>query len=723
MKVLLHTTDVVNSRVIEILQRAKELSGVKETFEFAPLEDSYVPPRGVPVLSLGAYKRRGQERVVQTYSVKQMLAKGDTLSRLIRAFRLLEGAPHMPKFEYEVIETSELFHEVVDALDPDAPLIFDIETSGDINSEYFNEVGLLCYSFCQYDTKQYVVPEGLASNVDLLKRIAGFKLYGHNLSFDVKVINAVLGGAAKAQISYDTMLGHWIFYPSSDAGLKELGESYLGVPDWDSALKEYTVAKTYKEYTELPDGAWANARKYPAGSGYERIPRTLLYRYNAYDTHYTRELVRIVDDLLSTNELKQQAMATRIEMANMYMDMEVIGTRVDIDHLHKLKAELEEERVRILAELNEIAGREINPNSHKQVKTWFADMDYPVKSTNEKELILVMRDPKLPQRVRQFIDKLWECRGNTKALGTYVNATIEMSRNGIVHPSFKLHGVATGRLSTPGKGTGLMTIPREDKYRQMVIPYQEGHVLVKPDYGQLEARVTAVLSGDERYVKAFQPGSPDFFIALLPSVYPDLDFDTMPKEQLKELRQGVKPFSHGAHYGRGAAAIAEQLNMPVEEASTILENYLGDPEKGLRKWQREIKQKALRGDLIETPFGLHLQSEIVTSRNKANVENTALSFLPQSIGNSICVQACLRIHKWIGDYGGHVFLTVHDQILASVPIENAKAVGERMEYEMVKSGRDTFGDVVVFEAAPEYGWNWAHKMEPEEWDEYLARGA
>ena len=75
MKILLHTTDVVTDRVIEILGKAKELSGVEESFEFAPLAEDYIPPRGAPVLSLGSYKRRGQERIIQTYSVKQIMVK------------------------------------------------------------------------------------------------------------------------------------------------------------------------------------------------------------------------------------------------------------------------------------------------------------------------------------------------------------------------------------------------------------------------------------------------------------------------------------------------------------------------------------------------------------------------------------------------------------------------------------------------------------------------
>jgi DNA polymerase-1 len=321
-----------------------------------------------------------------------------------------------------------------------------------------------------------------------------------------------------------------------------------------------------------------------------------------------------------------------------------------------------------------------------------------------------------------FIAKLLECRGNTKNLSTYVVGFLRRQRGGIIYPSFKLTGAVTGRLSTPG--AGIMVIPRDPEYRRMVIPKREGHVLVKPDFGQLEARVVAFLSGDERMVDAFQPNRPDFFTAMMPSVYPDLDISTLNKAQLKEKRNGVKPFSHGLNYGRGPEAIAEELGMPIEEAKRIAKNYLGDPEKGLMAWQSKIKEMAFGGEEMFTPYGLHLQQELVTSRNRSAVANNALAFNPQSIGNSICVDALMHIMEWIGEYGdAHIFGTVHDQILGSIPIEYALEVGSRMQYEMEEAGNRFAQGVLIFEAEAEFGFSWPEELNPEQWKEYLKTAA
>jgi DNA polymerase-1 len=246
-------------------------------------------------------------------------------------------------------------------------------------------------------------------------------------------------------------------------------------------------------------------------------------------------------------------------------------------------------------------------------------------------------------------------------------------------------------------------------------------VLVKPDYGQLEMRIVAALSGDERFIKAFQPGMPDFFVTMLPDVFPDVDFSTWSPAEMKKsnYRTLVKPFSHGLNYGRGYQAIAKQLKMDPEEAHRIASNYLGPEGEGLNAWQTEVKRKAVEGEDIVTPYGFHLQSELVTRQNRNAVENSALSFLPQSMGNDICLAAALRIAPQLEPYDAWIVATIHDQIIVDAPIEYAKLIGEMMEREMLQEGTNCFGDLLVMEAEPEYGFDWNQKMDPKAWDEWL----
>lgn len=722
MRVLLHTQDRVTETVKAILKEAKKLSGVEEEIQFAPLEDGYVPPKGVPVLSLGTPPKELSERcrVVQMPSVKEMMSKSDTLSRCARGFKVLAHPMELPEFKYEVIRSPMYLMAVCALLDKSKPVVIDTEVSGDIKWDAYFEGKLISVAFTQGDMN-WVVPEELLEDPNcrdiLAQMLTEHRLIGHNYMFDGKVLDTYTGVITKC--FFDTQLAHFVLYPASESGLKPLAKSYFGVEDWDAPGEPYRTGKTYKEPWRLPDGSWADARTYTSGSGFERIPRKMLYEYNAKDVAYTWLLYAMLEPMVQADERIAQAAETRFRMSDAYTQIEKDGFRIDVEHLEFLKVKLEAEKVTLEAELDVLAGHPINPRSPKQVKDWFTVRGYKLKSTNEKTLGLAKRNGIFEEDALAFVEKLLECRGNTKSLSTYVVGFLKRVRNGCIYPSFKLTGAVTGRLSTPG--AGIMVIPRDPEYRRMVIPKRVGHVLVKPDYGQLEARVVAFESRDERMVDAFQPNRPDFFTAMMPSVYPDLDISKLNKAELKDKRNGVKPFSHGLNYGRGYAAIAEELDMPVEEARRIAENYLGDPEKGLMAWQTRIKGIALGGGEMFTPYGLHLQQELVTRRNTSTIENNALAFNPQSIGNSICVEALLHIMQWIGDYGdAHVFATVHDQILASVPIEYAEEVGNRMEQEMVAAGDRFAQGVLIFEAEPEYGFDWTEAMDPKQWKEHLS---
>jgi len=333
------------------------------------------------------------------------------------------------------------------------------------------------------------------------------------------------------------------------------------------------------------------------------------------------------------------------------------------------------------------------------------------------EILLENAKGKYDARSQEFAHKLLELRGIVKNLGTYVEGFLKRAHGNTIHTTFNVTGPMTGRIAN--RGAGIMTIPRDPLYRQMVVPSGPGRVLVKPDYGQLEMRLVAFFSRDERFVAAFQPGMPDFFTAMMPEVYPDIDLSTKNKAELKALRNGVKPISHGANYGRGYAAIAEQLGMDVAEARGIYERYMGPAGTGLQAWQEEVKELARTGGDIITPYGWHYQAEVLTGKNMNSVENSALAFMPQSTGNDICLGAGLNIQPQLAQYDSWIVATIHDQIIADAPIEHATAVGKLMEYEMLAEAKRVVGDVLVFEAAPEYGFNWAEAMDQDQWDKWL----
>lgn len=735
MRAYLQSQQDVEPAVLALLKKAKELSGIEETISFTPLPD--YPARNVPVLSLGPMPEKVYGDVVQAPSVAALMSKADSLTRLSDALKLLAGDITLPKMEYRVCEHTDGVAALLNGLTAaGAPVVLDIETSGDVEVDLPDYSRIISLALYNGTGKVIVIPERLVRNPDVKRVVNNFIrknfIIAHNEKFDLPYFDADL----PVEQRFDPMVAHYVLFPAgSTHGLKELCEQYFGVGDWDEALKKYTPGKTYAEAGTGEDGVYWEARTYPSGSGYERIPRTLLYEYNAYDVFYTWHLFLLLSEKLTAAN-KWPVFARRMAVSGMFMQVEQQGFTIDREHLAELKVMLEEEFRQAKEDLDAIAGHPINPNSHVQVKKWFAetkgtelprmrskDKNGKIKvapSSNEKAMNIVIENAKgkYDGQAIDFAHKLLELRGITKNLGTYVNGFLDRAHGNTIHTTFNVTGPMTGRIAN--RGAGIMTIPRDPLYRKMVVPSGPDRVLVKPDYGQLEMRLVAFFSMDERFVAAFQPGMPDFFTAMMPEVYPDIDLSTKTKAELKALRNGVKPISHGANYGRGYAAIAEQLKMDVAEAHGIYTRYMGPAGTGLQAWQEEVKELARTGGDIVTPYGWHYQAEVLTEKNMNSVENSALAFMPQSTGNDICLGAAMNIQPQLAQYDSWVVATVHDQILADVPIEHAETVGLLMEYEMLEEARRVVGDVLVFEAAPEFGFTWSEAMDLTQWRQWLS---
>jgi len=732
VRVYLFSADPVTPSCLEILSSVKDSTIPDVDLEFSKITNGLDLPPNATVFAMGGYTRVGNERVVPAPSVGQVMTKADIVTRLGTAFRLLVSPPELPEFEYTVLRTKAILLENLRTIEGQE-VMADIETSGDVDYDLPEPSRTITISFT-FGDMCYVIPEELCQDAEVYEAWSRFQennfIMYVNGKFDLKYFPD-----SDANFAFDPQLAHYALYPAAgEHGLKPVTKKLFGFEDWDEPTKKYRGTATYETYEKFEDGSWHDARHYTIGSGFERIPRELLYRYAAFDVYASWLWQAAMRDDLRYNEEAQKVFWKRMELSDLFMKAELKGFTIDVEYLTELRIILAAERVVQCAQLDEIAGVKLNPNSPAQVIKWYEEQGYPlpkfkVKSGKEKgkmkvsssveAMTKVLESGEYSEQCEQFATVLLEIRGLTKNIGTYCDGFLDRAHGNTIHTVFNLTGPITGRLAN--RGAGIMTIPRDEKLRKMVIPSGPGRVLVKPDYGQLEMRIVAALSGDERFIAAFQPGMPDFFVSMIPEVFPDADLTGLTVADLKksQWRTDIKPFSHGLNYGRGYRAIAKELKMDPLAAFLIASNYLGPDGEGLNAWQEEIKRKAVEGEDIVTPYGFHLQSELVTRQNRNAVENSALSFLPQSMGNDICLAAALRIAPQLELYDAWIVATIHDQIIVDSPVEHAKAIGQMMEREMLAEGTNQFGDLLVMEAEPEYGFDWSQKMDPAAWDTWL----
>src|SRR5690606_4287776 len=87
-----------------------------------------------------------------------------------------------------------------------------------------------------------------------------------------------------------------------------------------------------------------------------------------------------------------------------------------------------------------------------------------------------------------------------------------------------------------------------------------GYAIVSADYSQIELRVLAHLSGDERLVEAFRTGQ-DIHTRTAMEI-----FDLEESEVTREHRTRAKAVNFGVIYGQGESGLSKSLGISREEA-------------------------------------------------------------------------------------------------------------------------------------------------------------
>jgi len=673
--------------------------------DFAPVTDN-LPPNAV-VFAMGAYKRQGTERVVPAPSVAQTVTKADIITRLGTAFRLLVDPPELPEFEWTVIDDLSDAIDFLTSLSDYPKIVVDIETSGDISVDEADPKRIISVSITA-GGMVYVFPEEVCSK---------WRFYEVFCPFMER--NGIIAVNGKFDLSYypdsevrfvrDTQLAHYALFPAAGQhDLKNVTKKYFGFEDWDAPAKKYTGKATYDTYEKFEDGSWHDARSYSGGSGYERIPRELLYRYNAFDVYATWHWDVLMEEHLADDPDAQRVLELLMKLSKMFMGVEKRGIRLDIPYLEELSGILTLEKGVAEELLNEIAEMVINPRSPLQVKKWFTDHGVHLKGTAEQVLVDFVEGEEMETQESKFAEQVLVCRDYTKQLGTYVDGyRNQADANGIVRPGYKLTASTTGRLG--GQGASMLTLPRDKRLKRMVLPYQDNHLIVGADLSQAELRVMACESMDEWLIAAFQPGAQDFFDLLLTEAYPSENwFDlheqvnghTTTEERTNyynNKRAAMKGVVYGVSFGRGVPATAKALKIPIYESQRLVNAFVR-PGSMFAMWREEISARAVDGESIVTKFGRHFQSELVTKKNRQTVINSALSFTSQSTANDICLTAALEVDACLPAYGAHLMGTIHDAIYASVPKQEAELVGPMIVRELKRAGEAVYGDLVPFDA-------------------------
>lgn len=422
--------------------------------------------------------------------------------------------------------------------------------------------------------------------------------------------------------------------------------------------------------------------------------------YEAYVAWKSKEILE--------SNLKEKGMYElyeNIEMPLVFVlyDMEKEGIRADGDKLKEYSRELAVSINKIEKRIYEEAGEEFNINSPKQLGVvLFEKLQLP----NEKKTktgystsaeVLDKLAPDHP-----IVADVLEYRQLSKLKSTYADGLINfIEKDGKIHTTFNQTITATGRLSSTDPN--LQNIPIRIELgkliRKVFLP-EQGHLFVDSDYSQIELRVLAHLSDDEKLIEAFKNGQ-DIHRSTASLVF-DTPFDEVTDIQ----RRNAKAVNFGIVYGISAFGLANDLNIGRKEAQAYIDSYFEKYPKikaFLDKTVSEAKEKGY----IKTMFGRIRPIPELSSSNfmqRQFGERVAMNSPIQGTAADIIKIAMIRVHDRLlkENLKSKLILQVHDELLIETAEDEKEYVIELLEEEMHKAA-----DLKVsMEVGTECGYDW-----------------
>ena len=459
-------------------------------------------------------------------------------------------------------------------------------------------------------------------------------------------------GIALAGIAHDTMLQSYVIESDKGHDLGQLCTRHLGLA---------TIA-----YEDL-------CGKGAKQIGFDQVDLERAATYAAEDADVTLRVHHALHPRFAGEPgLSRIYHDIEIPARQVIWQMERTGVLIDGEQLARQSHEMGQKIMGLEAQAYELAGQPFNLASPKQLgDILFGKLGLPVKkktasggpSTDEEVLSELALDYPLPKL-------LLEHRSLSKLKGTYTDKLPRMinAETGRVHTHFSQASVVTGRLAS--SDPNLQNIPvRTEEGRRIRTAFvaPAGSSIVSADYSQIELRIMAHLSGDERLRDAFAHGE-DVHRATAAEI-----FGVTPLEVGPDQRRVAKSINFGLIYGMSAFGLARQLGLERSAAQTYIDRYFARY-PGVARYMEEARNTVRELGYVETVFGRRLWLPEIRSSNgnrRQAAERAAINAPMQGTAADLIKLAMVAVQDWLEKSGlkSKLVLQVHDELLLEVPDE------------------------------------------------------
>jgi len=373
---------------------------------------------------------------------------------------------------------------------------------------------------------------------------------------------------------------------------------------------------------------------------------------------------------------QERAMKIEQALVPVVVKMRLNGLPVDQPRFDAFINNCSIRAVQAATELNSIFGRNINYNSHEQVKQAFLrTFGLELESTDISHLTDIQNSHTPASRAAELIIIL---RQATKRSGMYARDWQDKYvLNGKIHPALWQLGTDTGRFSsTEPNGQQL---PKEAR---QLFGGRPGMQVVTADYSQIEIWCGAALARDTQLIQDLQSG--DVHTAVAATL-----FGLPPEKITKSQRQTAKAVSFTLIFCGGVSSIIRRahlvnIDMEDKQARAIIQQFL-EKYTGIAAMRQQAFKRAAEGTPVNitTPHGL---KRILVDPRPTQIVNTAVQGAAASGLKLSLLEADRR------GLSNYLSLTVHDEIVAGeVPEGEAQAYARELAEAMLVGMEQAIG--------------------------------
>ena len=393
-----------------------------------------------------------------------------------------------------------------------------------------------------------------------------------------------------------------------------------------------------------------------------------------------------IDKILSRLEeegMKKLFLEVEMPLTAVLASMENEGILTSREELVRYSEMLGARLDELTGEIYEEAGEEFNINSPKQLGTiLFEKMKLPgsKKTKTGYSTAADVLEKLAPDH--KIVANILEYRTYSKLKSTYADGLqTNIEPDGRIRTTFNQTITATGRLSSTDPN--LQNIPmREDlgrRIRKCFYP-AEGCVFVDADYSQIELRVLAHMSGDEKLIEAYREAK-DIHRTTASQVF-HVPFD----EVTDQMRRNAKAVNFGIVYGISSFGLSQGLSISRKEAQEYINDYFHTYPK-IKAFLDGLIRDAKEKGYAESLFGRRRPVPELKSSNfmqRSFGERVAMNSPIQGTAADIIKIAMVRVFDRLKAEGikSKLILQIHDELLIEAPIEEAERAREILEEEM-----------------------------------------